>query len=249
MEFVELLSNLTIYMWHVGLVTPGHDALKAVMNVYRQMEMSEEDERWSDVYCRLGIILSSKGVRFRKESQDCRYKMLTIRRKAKDAMAPAHITRDDEMRLCNAESDVAFTFLHEERFAEIEPIMEKCLIQYKKWDSKEDNLPFEYCKYYFCMSFVRMAQQKPEEAVSFAERANELIGAAAGSEHPMTQLFKMSLGTILYHAGAIERAWEVNEAVRQTRLKLSGEANHNTLESYSTCAALLEKLDRNIDAE
>jgi hypothetical protein len=248
-DFADLLSDLATYMWHAGLAEAGHDALETVVDVYDREHVPEQDERRSNVYSRLGILISFNGVSDREETLKYRLKAMDIRQKAFDKIPKNKVTREDEMRLFNVKSDLAFTFLHEERFTDLEPIMDKCYEKYRAWDEEEENIPYEYAKYYLLMSFVRMWQKQPEVAVQFSRRGADLVELAAGVAHPMTQLWRFALGTILYHAGALQRAWEIQEGVRKDRINVCGEFNHYTLESYSTCAALLMRLDRLDEAE
>ena len=57
--------------------------------------------------------------------------------------------------------------------------------------------------------------------------------------HLMMQLWRFGLSCISYHVGELQRAWEVMEDIRKDRVKICGEYNHYTLESYSTCGVLL----------
>lgn len=242
MRTIDQISALTMRLWHSGLVELSCNALCTVRRIYEKMSLPADAERWSHLHCRLGIVLSSKGVSRRRQSRRHRDAALAIRQRGCRAHDSLSVLGPDLVRLWNAQSDVAFMCLHEERFEQVEPIMQSCLARYRAWSMNEADIPFEYAKYYFCMSFVRMWESRTVDAVKFARRAVVLIGQAAGESHLMTQLFKMGLGTILYHAGAVRDAWSVNDDVLRVRMQRSGMTNHNTLESLSTCGALLGRL-------
>lgn len=249
-EFLDLLSKLTTYMWHAGFIEMGNLAWDKVQQIYDKVQTSELDPRREDLNSRLGILLSFKGVSTRERGRKYREEALKIRethfvplRERQEA------SKDDEIRFYNAKSDIAFCDLHDEEFEKVEEIMEECRMQYRKWSEDEEEEPFEYCKYYFLMAFVHMWKGKAEEAVKASQRAVDLMEMAAGEQHPLTQTWKFSLGTILCLAGDVEEALKVHEKVRQERIKICSDVNHNILESYSMSAALLYRLDRLDEAE
>lgn len=94
-----------------------------------------------------------------------------------------------------------------------------------------------------------MTQDKADIAVEFAEHGVKLMEKAAGAEHPVTQNWRFILAMVVFHAGAVEKSLEINEDILRIRKMVIGEFNHLTLESYSTCAALLLRLNRAQKAE
>lgn len=247
-DFAEVLSDLGTYMWHAGLTSDGDDALRTAIQIMDDRDIHEEDPRRGDACAKLGILLSYNGVSDRRQTLRLRKKALDIRQKEFDGKAINEITRNDEIRLYNVKCDLAWTYLHEGRYTEAEPIMEECFKKYQEWDT-EERIPFEHAKYYTLMSVVRMTQVKADIAVEFAEHGAKLMEKAAGAEHPVTQNWRFILGMVLFHAGAVERSLEINEDILRIRKKVIGEFNHFTLESYSTCAALSLRLNRAQKAE
>lgn len=241
--FAEVLSDLATYMWHAGLASDGHDALGTAIKIMDDEDVENDDPRRGDVYAKLGILISYNGVSDRREALELRMKAWDVRHKEFSAKAPNEVTRNDEIRLFNVKCDLAWTYLHEGRDAEAEPIMNECLIKYKQWDT-EENIPFEYAKYFTLMSVIRMTEGREDIAVDFAKRGADLITKAAGAEHPVTQNWRFILGVVVFHTGAVAKSLEINEEILRIRKKVIGEFNHFTLESYSTCAALLLRLDR-----
>lgn len=237
-DFAHILSDMGTYMWHAGLVDDGSEALQTALHILDERGVQEIDPLRGDILCNLGILSGFAGVSQRKEGMDRRVKALKIRKEVHDDLPKKKMTRTDEIRLYIAESNVAFGHLQEEEFEQVEEIMGRCLAAYKSWDT-EDNLPYEYAKYYYTMSLVRAAQNSTEEALEFSTRGVELITKSAGAEHSVTQLWKFSRGNLLYHSGEIAESLRVNEEVLATRRSVCGEFNAFTLESYSTCGALL----------
>lgn len=116
--------------------------------------------------------------------------------------------------------------------------MERCLTQYKTGDT-EDKIPDEHAKYYYTMSFVRASQDSTRETLDFSRRGVGLVTESAGEEHSVTQLWKFSLANLLFHSGDIAESLRISEEVLSIRRRTCDEFNALTLESYSTCGALL----------
>ena len=249
LEFAQTLSDLATYMWHAGLATEGHEALDTAIGVMDQAHLESDDPMRGDTYAKLGILISYNGVSDRRETMRLRQKAWDIRHKEFDDKPPDERSRNDEIRLYNVKCDLAWTFLHERQVDKIEPIMKECYNKYKAWETEEAKIPFEYAKYYTLMSFVRMAQDKPDVAIGYARKGAELVEQAAGPGHPVTQLWRFALGMMVFHTGNVEKSLEINQEVLRSRKTALGEFNHFTLESYSTCAGLLLRLDRAQEAE
>jgi hypothetical protein len=242
-DFGEILTDLATYMWHAGLAEAGHDALHTTIKIFDREGVDKSDIRRSDVYSKLGILISFNGVSEREETHKRRMQALEIREKEFNEKPQGSITRNDEIRLYNMKSDLAWTWLHEEKFQKSESLMEECLKKYKSWDTEEE-IPFEYSKYNYVMAIVRMSQKKPDESLDLSKHGVDLIEKASGAQHPMTLIWRFALANMLYHAGSVQDAWEMNDDIRKKRVNTLGSFNHLTLESFSTCAYLLGKLDR-----
>lgn len=158
------------------------------------------------------------------------------------------MTRVDEIRRYNVESDMAFGHLQWEDFDAAEKQLEMCLEQYKKWGSEED-IPFEYLKYNHIISYVCMSQGTPVEAVKHAKKGAALGEVCAGLMHPMTQLVRISLSNHLYLANEMEECEKEIRGVLSARAKKCGEFNCFTLEGCSFCAFVLAQRGKYEEAE
>ena len=237
-DFAEVLSNMGTYMWHAGLLDKGFQSLLNAEEILDRKNVEKDHELRGDLHVNLGIISSFTGISEREKSMQRRERALDIRWKHFEDIPGRKRTRIDEMRWYNARTDLAIAYMHEESFEEAEGIFEDCLEKYKTWDT-EDKIPFEYAKYYKFMSFVRMSSGLRSEAVEYAQKGVELMEKAAGVESPLYHATRFLLANILFHAGDVEGSLQLNEDVLHSMRKYCGEFNHFTLESYSTCAALL----------
>ena len=233
-DFAHILSDMGTYMWHAGLVDDGSDALETAEHIFDERGVDEIDSLRGDI---LGILFGFVGVSQRKKGMERRLEALNIRKEVYDDIPEEKITQDERTRLYIAESDVAFGYLQEEKFERVEEIMERCLTQYKTWDT-EDNIPYEYAKYYYTMSFVRASQSSIRQALDFSRRGVELVTKSAGEEHSVTQLWKFSLANLLYHSGNVAESFRINQKVLSIRRRACGEFNVFSRESYSICGAL-----------
>lgn len=237
-DFAHILSDMGTYMWHAGLVDDGSDALETAEHILDERGVDDIDPLRGDILGNLGILSGFAGVSQRKKGMEHRLEALKIRKEVYDDIPEKKITQDERIRLYIAESDVAFGYLQEEKFEKVEEIMERCLTQYKTWDT-EDNIPYEYAKYYYTMSLVRASQGSIRQALDFSRRGVELVTKSAGEEHSVTQLWKFSLANLLYHSGDFAESLRINQEVLSIRRRACGEFNAFSLESYSTCGALL----------
>ena len=237
-DFARILSDMGTYMWHAGLVPDGSEALETAERILDERGVREIDPLRGDILGNLGILSGFAGVSERKEGMERRLEALKIRKEVYEDIPEKKITQDDHTRLYIAESDVAYGYIQEEEFEKVEEIMERCLTQYKSWDT-EENIPYEYAKYYYTMSLVRASQGSINEALDFSRRGVGLVTKSAGKEHSVTQLWKFSFANLVFHSGDVAESLHINEEVLSVRRKTCGEFNAFTLESYSTCGALL----------
>lgn len=186
-DFAHILSDMGTYMWHAGLVDDGSDALETAEDILNKRGVVEIDPLRGDILGNLGILSGFAGVSQRKKGMERRLEALKIRKEVYDEIPKEKITQNERVRLYIAESDVAFGYLQEEKFEKVEEIIGRCLTQYKTWDT-EDNIPYEYAKYYYTMSLVRASQGSIRQALDFSRRGVELVGKSAGEEHSVTQL-------------------------------------------------------------
>ena len=237
-DFAHILSDMGTYMWHAGLVPDGSEALETVEHILDERGVREIDPLRGDILGNLGILSGFAGVSQRKRGMERRLEALKIRKEVYDDIPKKKITQEDRTRLYIAESDVAVGYIQEEEFEKVEEIMKRCLTQYETWDT-EDNIPYEYAKYYYTMSLVRASQGSIRQALEFSRHGVRLVTKSAGEEHTVTQLWKFSLGNLLFHSGDLAESLRINEEVLSVRRRTCGEFNAFTLESYSTCGALL----------
>ena len=247
-SFAQVLSNTTWFMWYAGLLAQGYEAGRTAEGILDDLKITDENSLRGDVHENLGLITSFYGVSRRGEAISRMIKALQSWRTHHAAIPVDRITREDEVRLYIAESDLAFQMLQIDNYKKAERHIEKCLVQYRRWGTEND-VPFEYLKYYCITSYIRMSQNRVVEAIECASRAAKLAEKCAGIEHPQTQLSRFCLANLLYFAGEVEKALEINQSILQIRSKVCGEFNPFTLDSHAVTGFLLMRTDRLEDAE
>lgn len=247
-SFAKVLSDMATYMWHAGLLKDGADALETAEHILDDNGISKKNPLRGNVHEHLGIFASFNGVSERDAALERRHDALEARKAAHIAIPANKVTREDEIRRYNVESDMAFGHLQWEDFDLAEKQIDMCLEKYKTWGS-EVEIPFEYLKYNHIISYVRMAQGRPVDAVQHAKKGAALGEVCAGLMHPMTQLVRFTLSNHLYLAGAIEESEKEIRSVLSARAKICGEFNRFTLEAYSFYASVLAQQGKHEEAE
>lgn len=235
-------------MWHAGLISDGVMALETAEEILDDRGVPKFDGLRSDILANLGAISGFCGVSDRREGIERRHNALHIRKEKFESTPKDQLTRLDHVRYINAESDLAFGYLQEERLDEVERIMERCLREYKSWGDEEE-IPFEYAKYYYLMSFVLASQSISGQALSSSEHGLSLISKAAGAEHGMTLLWKFGLANLHCLCQNLPKALDLHKEILDVRKKVCGEFNGFTLESYSMYGALLHEDGKSNEAE
>ena len=248
LDFAQVLANIGISLWNVGLLKDGVAALETAEGVFKDLNRDKDDPLMSDIDVPLGIIYDFIGVSRRKEALFRRERALEIRTREYDAISKNDRTIINKIRLFNVEADLGCALLQQERFIEAMAKFENCLVQYRSWEAVEENLPFEYSKYYNHSAFVQASQGRYSEAVASSRRACELLQLHSGPDAPLVLLYRFVLGNHLYHAAELSESLKLNEEVLQARRNVCGETNPYTQDSYSFTGMLLGLCNRHKEA-
>ncbi|KAF6229946.1 hypothetical protein HO133_004283 [Letharia lupina] len=243
-DFVRVLIDTGVYLWQQGLLVEGKAALETAEKCLEEVPLDDLNILFSDIDDVLGIIDDLTGISCRADSLRRRRRALQIRKIEHGRIAEEDRTRIDEVRLYNAEANLGCAYLNAELFEEAETIFENCLVQYKSWTTVEEEIPFEYAKYYNHIAFVRTFQGRHIEAIVSARRACDLQQIHGGPNAPLVQYNRFNLGNQLYHAGELEESLKVNQECLRDRIRVCGKDNLLTLESYSEVGALLFEIGR-----
>lgn len=176
-SFAQLLYDGSFYAWerdHLGL--EGIRLLTAAEDLLNRNGSSTEGRLRANIHCIMGLLFDNIGISKRAQGMERRRECLRIRRKIyEQAETPNSL---DELLLFNAANDYGFALLQADRFAEAEEQFELCLVKYKEWGT-EDQIPFEYAKYYMNTAYVSMyrgdhslSREKSDHALALTEAAS-----------------------------------------------------------------------------
>ncbi|KAI0901758.1 hypothetical protein F4806DRAFT_490232 [Annulohypoxylon nitens] len=210
LDFAQVLSDMSTYMWHAGLLADGIDALRTAEHILDVHDVGIDHHLRGNIEEHIGICASFRGVRFRDEAMSRRHKAILAREAShKKIETERPIKLEDEIRRWNVQSDMAFGLLQPKDFAQAGVIIEKCHDQYKEWGPPE-KMPFEYLKYNHIISHTYMAEGRPLDAIRVCKEGARLGAICCGAGHPMTLNVRYSMANHLYLAGMVDESLEEN---------------------------------------
>lgn len=184
------------------------------------------------------------GIQQRLDAFKRRQQALSIRMQiSEEADPPKH---QDEVLLYNSWMDYATSLLHYHRYKQAEPIIEKCLAKFKEW-GPEQEIPFEYSKYYNRIALVRMYQGKFNDAISCAEKSVQLMGKT-GYGLFMSR-FKFDMACIILQSDELDRALQLHKDIYAQRIDMVGMTNELSLHSMYAIGAIYELKGEFYEAE
>lgn len=235
LDFAQLLLDAGMDQFERGITHEGLLLLKTAEDVLNASSPEEHQVMKADIHAMIGIMYDNTGIEQRKEAFTRRKVALDIRRKIfEDAETPR---RHDEMLLYNSWMEYAISLLHYHRYEEAEPIIEKCLAKFREWDT-EENIPFEYAKYYNKIALVRMYQGRFEEAIALAAHGVQLMTKTGYKL--FASRFKFDLACIILQSGDPDRALQVHQEIHGQRIEMLGQTNELSLHSMYAIGAIYE---------
>ncbi|KAI0407262.1 P-loop containing nucleoside triphosphate hydrolase protein, partial [Xylaria palmicola] len=253
-QFAKMLSNVGTFLWHTGQIrecTAAMDTAESIIKMQPQCVQRSQDCEilLSDIYLVAGIVADCVGVTRRRQSLDYRLKLLELRERELGDIPPERVTMNDEIRWGNAKGDLACAYLQRSEFGKTRDIMEKLYTDYyQKWGSEEE-IPFEYSKYWHHMGHVLMAEGQPDKALEWSRKGMELDLAHAGSIDSTVLIDRYDIACLLFNAGKVAESLEAHEEVLRLRIQTCGKSAQFTLESYEAVGIIQHLLGRNQDAE
>jgi tetratricopeptide (TPR) repeat protein len=184
------------------------------------------------------------GIEKREEALERRKSALHIRRTAYENATTKR--RNDEIMVYASEMEYSISLLHYHRYAAAEAYIEKCLAKYREWGN-EDEIPFEYAKYYNKIGLVKMYQGKFEDAIRLSERGVQLMEKT--DYNLFAARFKFDMACIIHQSGDSERALQVHEGIYTQRVEMLGPTNRLSLHSLYAIGAIHEMEGRLDEAE
>ena len=234
-EFAGLLASAGINQWERGLTKDGSTLLRTAEEMLDVIGFDKMGTRRADVHAIIALMNDNTGISQREEAWTRRKQALEIRQAHIDSVDT--ITRNDETLLYNAKMDMVCSLLQYNDYNGAEPILEDCLAKYQEWGSEEE-IPFEYAKYYHNMALVRMYQRRFAEAFHLAGTGVFHMGKARLDS--LSYRFKFDQACIILQSGDKEKALEMHEEILKRRTFICGQSNEFTLHSCFAVGVLYE---------
>ncbi|KAI0965360.1 hypothetical protein F4678DRAFT_485319 [Xylaria arbuscula] len=250
-DFAKTIAECGTFMWHNRQFLDGEKALLASKDILRSHNYDSMDPLYGDINSTLASMYDLIGVSRRKESSQLRASAFEIRAKEWAAIPSLSRTTDDHIRFIASKSSMAGHLLHADDAAKSEEslaLMEVCLEAYKLWGTEQE-VPFEYAKYYLGTAVALAQLGRIREGIERAEHSCQLMIAHSGPFGHLTLMHHFTLGNLYYLSGNTGRALIINEEVLDNRRKVSGETSMETLESYSMTGYLYFRAGRLADAK
>lgn len=171
MKFAGLLSDAGINQWVCGFTRDGLSLLTTAERVLHSIHTHSSNLR-ADISSLIALMHDNMGISTRAESLKRRELVLEIRRKYVEGRSRAN--QMEETLLYNSWLDYDISLLQYNRYQEVEPILDRCLVKYRQWGTPDD-IPYEYAKYCHKMGLIRMYQGRYAEALkNFAEKVSNI---------------------------------------------------------------------------
>lgn len=243
-DFAKLLSAAGVNQWEQGITKEGSELLCTAEEILESDSLDDSSVMRANIHCILGLMTDSIGITQRREGFDRRLKLLSIRQNF--ISESKSCTRGEEILLYNAYTDLACSLIQYNDYKQVEPILKVCFAKYKEWGS-EDDVPYEYAKYYRHIAVVRMYQERYDDAILLGKQAVYWMGKSGNNN--LSYRFKFDLACIIVQSGDLKLALEMHEEILSARIFNSGKNNELTLHSCYASAVLHESEGRLEEAE
>jgi tetratricopeptide (TPR) repeat protein len=243
-KFVTLLADAGINQWEQGFTREGLLLLRSAEDVLESINFDGAELMKADIHTIIALMFDNTGSTNRAEGLKRRQKALHIRQDHVEKLAK--VDRTEETLVYNSLMDYSISLLQYNRYKEAEPIIEKCLVKFREWDTPE-NIPYEYAKYYHWISMIRMYQGRFTEAIELGKQGVDLMEKTGNSS--LANRFRFDLACIVLQSGDMSKALAMHQVVYKARIKISGKANELTLHSCYALGAMHEHLGDLPEAE
>ena len=233
-ELAELFSDAGFYVWdRQATEYDGLSFLDTAENILDEIKLDPNSELRADIHCISGLLRNTMGCREREES----LRHLELARNIRQHIFTENpYDRNNDVLLQNAATDYGILLLNKYDFTAAEAIFEGCLMQYRVWGSEEE-IPFEYSKYYYNTGIVRMWQERMDEAIQFLQRSVELAKAYRGEEGQYWDN-QFTLACVIFQSGESQKALDLHLDTLSAKLDLFGKHSKSTVLSTYAVGAM-----------
>jgi tetratricopeptide (TPR) repeat protein len=243
--FVVILSEAGINQWDQGVNREGLEMVTAADYILQHDMKDNSSPLKADLDVLISLMME-RGISERRDALERRMNVLKLRRRFAQDNAP--LSLDEQIKIYNAHSDLAFSLLEYNDYIQAEKLFKICHRNYQRWENDGyANISYEFVKYWNAIASIRMLQGRYGEAERAAEEAMYLAGQLGNKSGVLK--WKFMLATIYLQKGDYDRALKTHQEVRDERREKAGVYNELTLESCYAVGAIQELLGRYDEAE
>lgn len=237
-DFAQLLLDAGMDQFEQGITREGLlllNTAEIVLDAASEPSPQGHEVMKADIHAMIAIMYDDTGIEKRQQALTRREMALNIRKKIFEEAKTQR--RKDEILVFNSWMEYAISLLHYHRYEEAEPIIEKCLVKFREWGPEEE-IPFEYAKYYNKIALVRMYQGRFDEAIDLAARSVQLMEKTG--YNLFTSRFRFDMACIILQSGDLDRALRVHEEIHDRRIEMVTIDNQLSLHSMYAIGAIHE---------
>ncbi|KAH6716153.1 P-loop containing nucleoside triphosphate hydrolase protein [Leptodontidium sp. MPI-SDFR-AT-0119] len=230
LELATLFYDAGFHAWEQQVnIADGIRYLETAEAMLNDMGVDEDAKLRADIHCILAISFESHGPRKDMAILHRRTEAMRIR----TLIHEADLSRESDVLLTNSRNDYGLSLLGSYHFDEAGRIFEACYERYCCWGS-EEQIPFEYAKYYTNIARVKMWQGNFQDAIRLCYRGVELFEQAVGHTWKVF-LSQFILAYILLQSGDLQGALDLH-------LQICGKYDFTTVSSCYAVGAMYHYL-------
>jgi tetratricopeptide (TPR) repeat protein len=153
----------------------------------------------ADILVIIGLCSDFMAITKRQEGLEIRQQCVEIREQCYAQIKDGDVTLDDKILLYNSYTDLVCSQQQINDFEGARKNLELCFERYQEWGT-EDDIPYEYSKYYNQMAYVLLHENDCAKAVEFAKKGYELVEQATPGAL-IVVLYKLDYTNILFQQG------------------------------------------------
>lgn len=225
----QLLSDVAgMDLYDRGRIAEAYKINKMVEKILDSLGYPRESRLMADALAIVGMCSDFMALSKRREGLEIRHRCVEIRRHCFANIPPDDVMPEDRIWLYNSYTDLVCSQQQINVFDHARENLEECFAQYQQWGT-EDDIPYEYSKYYNQMAYVLLYENDSEKAVEYAKKGYELVEQATPGAQ-ITVLYKFDYANILFQHGEGPKALKVLREMLKVCKQDCGKDNVRTLE-------------------
>lgn len=198
--FAQLLSDVAgMDLYDRGRIAEAYRVNQMVEKILNHLGYPRVSRLMADSLAIVGLCSDFMALSKRQEGLETRKQCVEIREGCFAEIPKDDVTMEDKIWLHNSYTDLVCSQQQINDFEGARKNLELCYPQYQEWGS-EDEIPYEYSKYFNQMAYVLLYENDSAKAVEYAKRGYELVEQATPGAQ-IAVLYKFDYANILFQHG------------------------------------------------